>query len=181
MSFDPVTAAVIAGVTGGFNAFKSVRGGIVADKAAKVQATALEQQAKSSRQLAADKARIAFRKGSAARARNRAASFGRGGANRGSILALDDMFTADFLLDAALLQHQGDLAAVNLQNSASQARFRGRNARIGGFLDAGSSLLSAGGSAFGKFAPKEIKLNETVSKESFRTDRLELPGSSRFA
>lgn len=137
---DPVTMTFAAVQAAG-----SISQGIGARRAADSQAAQYELQAATERDNAQAEAENIRREGSAARGGTLAALAGSGvTVGQGSALEAERKVVDDYLHDEYMAILTGDRRAGAMQETARQTRKAGRDAMRAGFINAGTSLLSAG-------------------------------------
>ena len=141
------TAATVASTA--LTAVAAISQGQAQKRQAEFQATVQRQQAERERQQAeADEQD--FRRRQALLSSSRRAALGASGVEggEGSPLLVSEDFAGEAELQALRLRSGGELRATRLEQSAQLQRLKGRNAQTGGFLRAGSSLLSGAGTLF---------------------------------
>lgn len=142
------TIALIGG--GLMGAAGSLYKGQAAKKAAYFNADVDAQRAAEERDNAAAETQDYIRKGSDTEASQVAAQGGTGvSSSSGSPLMVDANTVRQVALGAARTLQGGEVRANRLQDDAKLQRMQGRSAEIASYLDAGKSLLTAGGSAYG--------------------------------
>ena len=142
---DPVTMMAVGA---GVQAASSIRQGNAARQSAEDQAGWDEYQAKVSRAEAEAQASRIRRAGRVARGETLAAVAASGvKIGEGSALDAERQVMQDFETDAAIAILSGDRSAsVSMANATSRRR-SGRDAQRAGYINAGTSLLSAGSAA----------------------------------
>lgn len=138
MSGVPYLQLMGAAVTSG----AQIGQGITANRAAKVNAASLEDQA-------AATVRSSIQREEIQRANARAQigeGLAAGGGIEGSTLDVlrQSMFNSE--MDALAIRYEGQSKATEMRNEAANARFQGRGARNAGFLTAAGTLMSGAAS-----------------------------------
>lgn len=137
---DPVTVAMA-----GMQVVGSVRQGNAARQAADEQAGWDEYQAKASRAEAEAQASRIRRAGRVARGETLSALVASGvKVGEGTALDAERQVMQDYETDAAMAILSGDRAAMSSEAQAASRRRAGRDAQRAGYINAGTSLLSAG-------------------------------------
>ncbi len=141
-------AAMVASAA--VQAVGTISQGRAANQAAKFEANQLQQQAERDRQLAAQQASELRDAESRRQAALRARVAGGGATLEGSPLAVLTDLAGEAEFQAIRTVVSGETAANRAQGKAAIRRFEGRNAQRAGFIQAGSTLLSAASKSFGK-------------------------------
>ncbi len=152
----PALIAVGAAVAAG----AAVQQGIAASNAAKFRARVAKQQAKQEGLVAAEEAKVFKRRQSRLLATSRALRAGSGVSTEGSPLLVDEATAAEIELGRLSILSGGETRATRLEQEARLAQSRGRSAKTGGFLTAGSTLLTGlakASNASGLFAPNKTQ------------------------
>lgn len=137
---DPVTMTFAA-----VSAVGAVSQGMAAKQAADGQAKQYELQAATERDNAQAEAEQIRRAGSAARGNTLAALAGAGvTVGQGSALEAERKVVDDYTADEYMAILTGERRGRAMQETAKQTRRAGRDAMRSGFINAGTSLLSAG-------------------------------------
>lgn len=133
------------------SAASSIIGGFAAQSQADAQAGALRQQAKTEAQIAnAEEERIRrANRADLGRQRAAIAQAGTGGFSGSALDVIRDS-TVNAELDALAARFRGQSRSHALRTQAAFTEQEGKNALFGGFIGAGTSLLS-GASGFGNF------------------------------
>ncbi|BBF79921.1 hypothetical protein EM6_0498 [Asticcacaulis excentricus] len=126
------------------NAFASLLGAFNANNAAKARARQLRMEADRINMEAGRSAMEDMRQSSKAEASG-FVSAAAGGGFTGSAIDVMNEFVGDSLYNARALIYQGQTQARNALYEANVARAEGKNALIGGVLNAGASLLGGYG------------------------------------
>lgn len=121
----------------------SVVQGVQQSRAAEQQARVQEQQAQQERLIAAQEAKQYQRRQSRLQAASRAARGASGVQRAGSVLLVDDDQAREIALGAATIRAGGEVSATRLEQQAYFTRQRGQTSLVGGFFNAGSTLLGA--------------------------------------
>lgn len=137
---------MIAIASSAVQAIGAIRNGNIQANVAKANAAALDTQAEETRRATVSREELQRQHARAVIGDQLA-----GGAETGTTLSgsnLDSlqqsMFNAE--MDALQVRYQGLTQANDLNNEATQTRWRGRQARIGGYLAASSALLNGASS-----------------------------------
>lgn len=139
---DPLT---IVAASVGVQAAGTIAQGKAAKSQADAEAGQLDYQAAVERDNAAAEAALIRRAGARARGETLAGTVASGiKIGEGSALDAERQVMQDSEVDAQLAILTGDRSARSLTSSAAQRRAAGRAARNAGYLQAGTSLLSAG-------------------------------------
>jgi len=131
--------AMIAGGT--MQALGQLQSGNAAKTAGDTNGAILDMNAKTERSLAAENAR-----------RQRRAGRKAGGTIRNNTFVTMDVLEDNLMeaeLEAQSIEFMGETRAINFQNQAEMARFRGRQAKKASRLAAASTLLMSGAAAYG--------------------------------
>lgn len=125
-------------------AVSAIRQGNYANNVAKAQAENLNQQASATRGLTVIREEAQRKNAREVIGRQLAAGAEAGGSLAGSNLdALrESMMNAE--MDALGIRYEGEVKARGLENEAKMVRSRGKEAKIGGYLSAAGSILTAG-------------------------------------
>lgn len=146
---DPVTLAAIATAGSAVSAIGSIVQGQAASDAAGFNAQVAEQNATMTRQQGAEDERR-FRVSAKKHLGDMRANYGASGIQLdGSALAILEESAATAELDALTIKHGANVRARAYEQEADLARYSGRQAKIGSYFGAGSSLLLGGAQAFG--------------------------------
>lgn len=113
--------------------------------AAEFNAEMAQQQAERERQIATRDAGDYRRRNSRLLATSRARRAGSGVTSQGSPLLVDEATAGEIELGVQDILAGGAATAYGYQQQAALSRARARSARIGGFLNAGSTLLTGAG------------------------------------
>lgn len=124
--------------------------GRAANKAARFEASQLQQQAERDRQISAQQANDLRDAEARRQATLRARVAGGGSTLEGSPLAVLGDLVGEAEFQALRTVASGETAANRAEGEAALKRFEGRNAQRAGFIRAGSTLLSSGAKAFGR-------------------------------
>lgn len=135
-----IAIGLLAGGTA-LGAVSAIQQGNAANSAAKYNAAIAERNAVTARQQAAaeeDKQRrLAYM-----RLGNARAAYGASGVNlEGSPLDVLEQSAAEEELDALTIRYQGDLTSRNYLEQAALDRAQGKNAKMAGYMGAGSAIL----------------------------------------
>ncbi len=146
------TIALIAGIAGaGVSAAGSIAQGNAADEAAQATAAAAERRAGEERAAATREAARRAQQESLLLSRQQAVAASSGaGATDGTVLNLMEGIAQEGQYQRDIAIYQGESKAVNLEDEAALARWKGKQARTAGYIGAGSSVLS-GVSSFSRF------------------------------
>jgi hypothetical protein len=137
---DPITL-----VMAGMQVAGQVQQGRAANSAAQGQADELERQAAAERQMAERDAAMVRRAGGEARGRTLGALAVSGvKVGEGSALDVERQVMEDYSRDEYIQILNGEIRGRALEFEAGQTRSRGRDARRASYMQAGTSLLSAG-------------------------------------
>lgn len=137
---DPVTMTFAA-----VSAAGSISQGIAGKRAADGQAAQYELQAATERDNAQAEAEKLRREGAAARGQTLSALAGSGvTVGQGSALEAERQVVDSYTSDEYMAILTGERRSSSLQETARQTRRAGRDALRSGFINAGTSLLSAG-------------------------------------
>ncbi len=128
-------------------AIGSIAAGQAAANAAEFNAEVAQQQAERERQIALREAEDFRRQNSRVLAASRARRAGSGVTSQGSPLLVDESTAAEIELSAQNILVGGATRASRLGQQAALDKSQARSARIGGFLNAGSTLLTGAGRA----------------------------------
>lgn len=145
-AFSTIALVAVAAIS----AAAAVQQGQAAKKQAGFTAAVQRQQATRERQVAASNERD-FRRQQSRLMASRRAVLGASGVESGTgstLLATED-FAAESELQALKIRAGGETNATRLEQSAQLQAMRGDAAATGGFMRAGSLLVSGGGKAFG--------------------------------
>lgn len=140
-------ALSVAGAAVG--ALGAISGAQASANAAEFNAEMAEREAAQERQIAEQQARDKRREGSRILAASRARRAGSGVTSSGTPLLFDEATAAEIELQAQYLLAGGENRASSLEASAALDRSKAKGARSGGFLSAGTTLLTGAGNAFG--------------------------------
>lgn len=127
------------------SAVGSIRGGNAVANAAEYNAQNAEANAQESRQQASEeerRVRVQARKQIGAARANYGAS---GVTTEGSALDVLEESAANAELDALTVRHQGEMKARNFEQYANMERFKGREAKVAGYLGAAGSAAQGAG------------------------------------
>lgn len=128
-------------VGGGMQALGQLQSGNAAKTAGDSNGAVLDMNAKMERSLAAENARRSRRVG------KKAAGSYRNNVHVSMDVLEDNVKEAE--LEAQSIEYMGETKAINFQNQAEMARFRGRQAKSASRLAAVSTLLMTGAGAYG--------------------------------
>ena len=142
-----IEIALIAGAA--VSAVGAVSQGQAANAQAKAQSGIMAQQAASERDAAAAR-ESDFRKSQSRSMAARRAALGASGVDQssGSPLLVSEDFAGETELQALRIRQGGEVNATRLEQQARLVRVGGKQAQTGGFLRAGSLLVSGSGRAF---------------------------------
>lgn len=130
----------------------SIFGGLSANKAAKAEARQLETQAGLERATSQRQAMEERRQARLLNSRALAvAAASGGGADDPSIVNLMSDIDGEGAYRALAALYEGETEAQGMEAQAKARRKEGKNAKIAGFINAGSSLLGAGSSMMEKY------------------------------
>lgn len=97
------------------------------------------------------------------------AAFGAAGVTgEGTPLLLRTQTAEDVELDALAIRYSGSVAAARAGADAAVSRLRGRSRRAGGFVRAGSTLLTGASRVTGNAAPGDVLMIDTRTGEIIR-------------
>ena len=156
--------AAIAGLAGAaVGAVSSVASGQAQANAAAFNAEVAQQQAERERQIAEREAADFRRQQSRVLAASRARRAGAGITFQGSPLLVNESTAAEIELGVQNILVGGATRASRLRQQAALDRSRARSARVGGFLGAGSTLLTGiGATDFSVFSKDEDNTTGTT-------------------
>ena len=146
------TLGLIAGLVGsGVSAVGAIAQGNAADEAARATAAAQERRAGEERAAATKEAARKSQQTALLLSRQQAlAASSGGGATDSTVLDLMGGVAKEGQYQQDISLYQGESKAVNLEDEAALARWKGQQARTAGYIGAGSSILS-GVSSFSRF------------------------------
>lgn len=135
--------AAVAGLAGAaVSAAGSVAAGQAQANAAEFNAEMAQQQAEREQQIAVREAQDHRRRSSRLLAASRVRRAGSGVTSQGSPLLVDEATAAEIELGAQNILSGGAAKAYGFQQEAALSRSRASSARTGGYLSAGSTLLT---------------------------------------
>lgn len=146
-----ILAAASTALGSAVSAAGSIASGQAQAAASDYNTKILKQRATQERDAAAAEASDYRRGESRKMAATRAARGVSGVTMEGSPLAVDDATIREVALGASRLKYKGDIAARRLEDEAKLEKQRGKMAKTTSYFQAGSSLLSGAGQAFGQF------------------------------
>lgn len=135
-------AAPLMLASGAVQAVGSIVQGNAANAAAKANAAALEQQAEAENRAAGAREETQRRQNRQFLGAQRAALAQAGIGVEGSAYDIARQSAINAELDALNIRYEGQLRSNKLRNEAKITRFEGKQAKIGGYLGAGASILS---------------------------------------